>query len=204
MKRLTFGVALLIASQLVFAAPGDTVGPTKPVEVTNEVTVNGSVEVSNTPDVIVANGQNNPVPVTVTDQSGESLFVFERTVTFSQGDNRAARDLFTVPPGKTLLIEYINTHNADANVGPDGQETSLHVNYSAVGGSLGDFPGASHMFESKSEVQDRGGAKVFLPVPTGAVVRATVEIRDAAPFTSSYRVTVAGRLLETPVQGPFD
>lgn len=184
MKRLISVAALLIASQLALAAPKGPVGPMMRVEVTNE--------------------QNNPVPVTVTNQNSEQLFVYEKTVSFSSGDNRASRELFTVPSGKTLIIEYISGFNAGIEVESDGQETSLHISYNSSGTGLGDFPGANIMFESKSNVQDLGGAKVFLPVPGGSVVKASLQVRDAPEFFMSYRVTVAGRLVDTPVQGPFD
>ena len=204
MRYLVPVAALLINSHLALAAPAGAVGPIKPVEVTNELTVSGSVDISNTPDVVVTNDQNNPVPVTVIMQNGEQLFVYEQTVTFLSGENRASRDLFTVPAGRTLLIEHIDGFNAGGSVGQDGQETSLHVSYFSPGSSLGSFPGASVMFESKGDVQEMGSAKVFLPVPADSVVRASLEIRDAAPFTISYRITVAGRLVDTPVRGPFD
>jgi len=178
-------VKIVSIMTIAFVAATSTQVSAKPpafkVVVDNENNDPVPVKIKNKAKVVITNTDENPVPVTTSD----GLFVFERTVAFSQGEDFTSRVLFQVPTGKTLLIEYISAFNSagSSSVGPNGQETSFSINYAASGTDLGDFPSANMMFESKSEgLSDMGGAKVFLPVPADMEVKASIRTKEPAPF----------------------
>lgn len=200
---LLFIITTTVLSSSLFAAkpkPVEVVN-TPDVNVTNMPDVNvantADVNIANVPEVIVTNDSSNPVSVNVENEAfnvqiSDEYFVKGDTIALFPGDRFESKELFTVPADKTLIIEYISAFNATVGA-PNGQESKLRVSYFDPSDG-GEFPGASLVFRTTTSVNDSGGARIFLPVPSDTKVSAAMERADDT-VQSTYRVTIAGRLV---------
>ena len=183
-------LVLIAAASLFFALPAHAKPPVFEVD----------ANVINTPDVVVTNSPNAPVPVEVQNfpqapaPAAEEFFVSTKTIALSQGDDFESRELFTVPSDKTLIVEYISAFNATIT-SPTGQEVQFDISYNNV--SDFGFAIAPIVFSTSTGVSDAAGQRIFWPVPPGTTVNGSIE-RNADSFQSTYRITVTGRLIPTP------
>jgi hypothetical protein len=156
--------------------------------------------VINTPDVVVTNSPNAPVPVEVQNfpqapsPAAEEFFVSTETIGLSQGEDFSSRELFTVPSDRTLIVEYISAFNATITAA-NGQEVQFDISYDNPN-DFG-FAIAPIVFSTSSDVNDAAGQRIFWPVPAGTAVNGSIK-RNVDSFQSTYRITVTGRLIPTP------
>ena len=130
------------------------------------------VNVVNTPDVVVV----------------ERPFVFSSTMEMLDTEPFNVRELFTVPTGMTLIIEFMSIFNTSGRV---AEEISFRISYDD--GS--EIPTASIILEPRMDrVQNGGNAKIYLPVPQDTTVNGIIQ-RGSSDQRATYRVTVAGRLI---------
>ena len=183
MRLLIIAIMSVAAASLAAAqAPGVPPGPP-------------ATEIKGTVDVVVTNDPSQPIPVDVQNDDTEELFVHADTYALGIGEAAdVSKSLFTVPPGKTLIIEYVDAFNATVPA-PNGQEARVRIFYAEPGG-VG-FPGISLLLRTESGINEGGGQKVFLPVPSDTEVRGSVGRADASVQTT-WRITIAGRLVSNP------
>ena len=164
MKLFKTSISILITSLLLcgnaFSKPDDK----PPIEV--------DVNVVNTPGVVVV----------------ERPFIVSSTMEMFDAELFNVSELFTVPTGMTLIIEFMNIYNTSGRI---AEEISFRISY--ADGS--EFPTASIILEPRMDrVQNGGNAKIYLPVPQDTTVNGIIH-RGSSEQRATYRVTVAGRLI---------
>lgn len=178
----TFFAANLAFAQSPFDGPFDT-------------------NVINTPDVVVTNGSENPVPVEVLNaaESADDRFVQRFTDGTNCGPNGClfaiAQGFFDVPQGKTVLIETVT------------------ITYD-VGSVAGNFVPATASFQTLGPFQRYMVGEMLQVAYTGAIGMATANLslyanditavvtfpdaRPAAGTAVGVTVYVSGRLIDAP------
>lgn len=176
---------------------GDTVGPTKPVKVVNTAaepvpvtgSITGDINITNTPDVNVAN------TVRVSDGPRQPFNRVE-TLSFQDGDTVTANDIFTVPDDKQLVVTYAS----EAITLPGGQKVNFRVNVS----SGGSFVAIHQLVPVLSGPLVGGGSPAFVAsepvnfyVSAGQVLSCSA-VRDSSAGFASGRCSVSGYLVDVP------
>jgi len=155
--------------------------------------------------VTVMNTPSNPVPITgtvnIANGSLPQYVSGNVTCTIASGGENATCDLYTVPVGKRLIIEYASCETA---LGTDDHATCALVTPVDIGG--GNFSITTHYLPTIANLVTKSGThfsvgqqvKLFADSVSANALQVEVFIQTTSSSSHDVRVSFSGYLVDVP------